>query len=522
MTVSDSIHIQPILGKLRRIFQIPRRKRWKTRLLIVIQWFNRWIHPWITRANGVYALGCLLLIQGIKNDWYHLPPEALEVFHTNQFWLQHGPRFGVAIFVATGLGWLLWRWPQVIPRLPYWGGLSLVLLFPFFLTTWAPSISYLATSYNEQNLEVVRHVEKKFPEVQAQWKQNISFDQHRPVQSIFAFNIENRSFFQLSSWERVILDGFGYRNPIFDFIGKGWGITVAGLTLSLMGVYMQHRHQALQLFHQDMARLIPVTVPALTTIVVYLIGVNIANHYIAVEMGRGNYGAVTHHSAQLARFYPPIGGDEVFLRRWAMASVHSNQPNAELVHFAQGCDRYRVGDFHNAKKYFEQALQHAPKLFLARGYLAAAWINEGVEYSRTTDRPKLPVYTVPFPKKNNFLDSPQSNERPNVLRVKGAIEHFKTALIIFPNHISALYDLMLIQVINGDFEASDRIAQQHIEIQHYFQKENVALLGQAYLHRSWADYHFNDMNAAWLRYRQSRNSKTWGDNIKRENSSHLN
>ena len=197
------------LRRLQLILKIVHGKRIKSQVLAFLRWFDCWIHPWITRANGVYALGCLLLLQGIENDWYHLPPEALEVFHTSQFWLQYMPRIGVAIFIATGFGWLLWRWPQVIPRLPYWGGLFLVLLFPFFLTTWAPSISYLATAYNEQNLEVVRHVEKKFPEVQAQWKQNVSFDQHRPVQSVFAFNIESRSFFQLSSWERVILDGFG-------------------------------------------------------------------------------------------------------------------------------------------------------------------------------------------------------------------------------------------------------------------------------------------------------------------------
>ena len=501
------------LGRLLQRFKVTQYL--KSRFFPIVQWFDHWIHPWITRANGVYALGCALLLQGIKHEWYHLPSEALDVFYTSQFGLQHGPRLGVAISMATGLGWLLWCWPRVIPRLPYWGGLFLVLLFPFFLTTWAPSISYLATAYNEQNLEVVRHVEKKFPEVQAQWKQNISLDQHRPVQSIFAFNIESRSFFQLSSWERVILDGFGYRNPIFDFIGKGWGMTVAGITLSLMGIYMQHRHQALQLFHRDVAELVPVVIPILITIVVYLIGVNIANHHIALEMGQGKYAEVTGHSAQLARIYPPISGDEFFLRRWAMASVHSDQSDAALVAFTQGCDRYRVGDFHNAKNYFEQALESEPRLFLARGYLAATLINEGVEYSRTTDRPKLPVHTVPFPKKNNFLDSPQSNEHPNVLRATGAMERFNTALTIFPNHVSALYDLMLIQAMNGDFESSNQTAQKHIELQNHFQKKNVALLGQAYLHRAWADYHAGDVHAAWLRYRQSRDSKTWGEAIKR-------
>lgn len=481
----------------------------------LIRWLDRWIHPWITRANGTYALGCLLLLQGTKDEWYHLPMEAVAAFQTSQFWLQQAPRFGTALFISLGLLWLLWQRPQIIPRLPYWSGLFAVLLFPFFLTTGAPAISYLATSYNDQNLEVVRHVEKKFPEVQAQWKQNVSLDQTRPTTSIFTFKIEDWTFFQFSAWERIVLDGFGYRNAVFDFIGKGWGMTVAGLVLSLIGVYLQQRHQALQLFHQDMDIFVPVSGVLLGTIVLYLIGVNLAQHQIDTDMGRGHYQKVVQNSQRLAQLYPPLRGDEPFLRQWATASMYGNSLRPDLVAFTQGSDRYRIGDFFNAKTYFEAALRANPELFLARGYLAATWINEGVEYSKTTDRPELPVYTVPFPKKNNFLDSAQSNERPNVLRTAGAIQRFEIALEIFPNHIAALYDLMLAQVMNGDFEASAQTARQHINVQDYFQKANVALLGQAYLHQSWADYHAEDLDTAWRRYRQSRDSKAWSEEIER-------
>ena len=507
--------MQVFLWRLRIIVQRLYRRCLQPWLQPLIQGFDRWIHPWITRANGTYALGCLLLLQGAKNEWYHLPPEAITAFQTSQFWLQKSPRFGTAIFIFLGLLWLLWKRPHFIPRLPYWGGLFVTLLFPFFLTTCAPALVYLATSYNEQNLEVVRHVEKKFPEVQAQWKQNISFDQTRPVTSIFAFDIEDRTFFQFSAWERVVLDGFGYRNAVFDFIGKGWGMAVAGLVLSLIGVYMQHCHQALHLFHRDMESFIPVSGVILGTIVMYLIGVNIFHHQIAAEMGRGHYQAVVQNSQRLAKMYPPLSGDELFLRQWATASVYGNSPKPELIAFTQGTDRYRVGDFSNAATYFESTLRTNPSLFLARGYLAATWINEGVEHAKTTDRPKLPVHAVLFPKKSNFLDSPQSNERPNVLRIPGAIQRFEAALEIFPNHIGALYDLMLAQVLNGNFEASAQTARQHIKIQDYFQKANVALLGQAYLHQAWADYHADDLDTAWQRYRQSRDSKAWNEEIKR-------
>ena len=147
--------------------------------------------------------------------------------------------------------------------------------------------------------------------------------------------------------------------------------------------------------------------------------------------------------------------------------------------------------------------------------MASAWINEAVEYFKTTDRPKLPVYTVDFPKRTNFIDSPQAHERANVLRASGAVEQFTTALLIFPNHVAALYNLMLAYTIGGDFEAAAKTARQHIEVQTVFQKTNVALLGQSYLHQTWADYHAGEMDTAWQRYRQSRDSKSWGETVER-------
>lgn len=481
----------------------------------LFRWFDRWIHPWITRANGIYALGCLLLFEGSKYEWYQLPPDTLVAFHTSQHWLQHLPRGGIGILICLGIGWLLWQRPRVIPRLPYWGGLLATLLFPFVLTTWSPTITFLATAYHDQNMEVVRHVEKKFPEVQAQWKQNIVFDQTKPVTSIFAFNIEDRSFFQFSNWERVILDGFGYRNAIFDFIGKGWGMSVAGFTLSLIGVYMQNFHQALDLLHQDMRHFIPITAILLGIIVVYLISINITSHQLAVEMGQGHYQTVIQQSHQLSRIYPPLKGDETFLKRWAMASFYDGTPDKALIAFTKGCDLYRARDFFKAKAQFKSALETNPHLFLARGYLAAIWVNEAVEYFKTTDRPKLPVYTVVFPKKTNFLDSAQANERPVRIRAAGAAQQFEKALTIFPNNIAALYNLMLAQTLIGDFESAAQTAQKHIEVQKFFQKANVALLGQSYLHQTWADYHADDMDAAWQRFRQSRDSKAWAETVER-------
>ncbi|MEO0869453.1 MAG: hypothetical protein AAFY17_13625, partial [Cyanobacteria bacterium J06642_11] len=124
-------------------------QRWLQHPLVqkLIQIFQRRIHPWIIRANGVYALGCLLLIQGAKYEWYHLPPDVSEAFHTSQFWLQDPPRYVVAAFVGVGFLWLLWKRPKIIPCLPYWGGLLTTLLFPFVLTTWHPTVTFLATAY---------------------------------------------------------------------------------------------------------------------------------------------------------------------------------------------------------------------------------------------------------------------------------------------------------------------------------------------------------------------------------------
>lgn len=338
--------------------------------------FDRWIHPWITRANGVCLVGCLLLLQGVKHGWHQLPDRVVTAFHDSQFWVQPIPRVGVGTFMILGITWLLWQWPRIIPRVPYWSALLATLRFPCWLTTAAPSLTYLATSFNAHNLEVVRHIDKNFPEVQSQWKQNISFDQTRPTESIFAFNIENRNFFQLSAWERVVLDGFGYRNPVFALIGKGWGVTVSGLVVSLMGIYMQHRHQAIQLFHKDIKQFLPSASLLLGGIIVYLIGVNIANHKIAAERGRGHYRTVVDQSKQLSTLHPPLRGDEAFLRRWAAASVRSEQPNESLVNCVRGTDYYRIGHFLKAKSHLTAAIETKPQLFLARSYLAMACSDE--------------------------------------------------------------------------------------------------------------------------------------------------
>ena len=68
---------------------------------------------------------------------------------------------------------------------------------------------------------------------------------------------------------------------------------------------------------------------------------------------------------------------------------------------------------------------------------------------------------------------------------------------------------MLAQAIAGDYQQSAATAGEIIAQQAYAQRPNLALLGQAYLHRSWAGYHGQDLDWAWQEYRKSTDKGAW-------------
>lgn len=471
-------------------------------LLLLIQWF--------TLARGTLLVTIPALLSGVKTPWYHLPQAALDDFGTDLFFANSVRYLGV-IFPLIILVSLFVNSFHRVARLTCWVGLFAVLLFPFFLTTYSPTVTYLSTSYSQQGTRASSHVEKKFFHVNAQWKRNIVLDASKPIETIFSFKIPDSRFFQMSSWDKVWLEGFGYKNDFFSCIAEGWSSTIAGLVIGLIGLYMALGTKGLDSFVKDMTHLLPGLGVVLGVIVTFLIGVNIINYQIETLFAKGEYHQVVAKSEMLSSWYPPLKGDLDFLVRLGQASFYGNEPNPALISFAKGLERYQRGDFAKAERYLQESLRLQPNLFLAKEYLASCLINQGVEYAKHTDGPKMPVKSAIVPYRANFRDSSQAQERPSYQRPAGAAEYFERAIEVFPNHIEALYDLMLVRVFSGEFAKSAQAAKEIIDVEQYLQLPNVALLGQAYMHLTWADYHDDDIETAWQRYRQTMDSGTWGE-----------
>jgi len=432
---------------------------------------------WFNREKTCLSIGSLALAIGAIFPWYTLPPEALETFGTSLSLANVG-RVLAASFALLGLTFTFWFSPRRAPRLTFWSGLIAVLLFPYFITTWSPTVTFLAAAYYDQGQRVSQHVEITFPQVQAQWKQNISLEQSNPITSVSNFSIKDSRFFQTSSWDQILVEGLGYNNSFFGFIGRGWLLTVVGFVVSLIALYLGVEDEKFNLFLMDMGKFLPGVGLVIGILVFSLIVPNIINYQLDTTFAKGQYHSVLASSRTLASWYPPLSGDVAFLKRMAAAGFYANEPAPSLIYFAQGLERYTRGDFLKAKDYFQRSLDIQPRGFLLRGYLAAAILNQGVNYF--------------------------NNHKPGA-----AADLFEEALQIFPNHIEALYDLMLARVVNGEFEQSASVAQQIIEADRYAQQPNLALRGQAYLHLSWASYHNGDMTRAWKQYPRSIDNSIW-------------
>ncbi|NJR74022.1 MAG: hypothetical protein HC773_10890 [Scytonema sp. CRU_2_7] len=432
-------------------------------------------------------IGSLVLLFGAIFPWYRLPTQTLTTFGTNIDFTNLG-RVLAAMFAILGLAFTFLFSISCAPRLLFWIALLTVLLFPYFVTTWSPSVTFIASSYYNQGESLSNHVNSNFSEVQAQWKQNISLDKPDSPPTIFELSIQDSRFFQMPSWEKVLQDGFGYKNSFFSFIGKGWGFSLIGLVISLIGFYLVEEHQNLNVFIKDVSLLLPQTLLLLAIILFYLVGVNIINYQLDTQFAKGEYYQVIHTSKTLASWYPPLQGDEAFLERLAKAEFYADEAEPALLNFVKGLEHYKLAEFQQAENYFQKSLDIQPKLFLVRGYLASAMLNQGVNY---------------------LNDSNTKN--PGI-----AADFFEKILQIFPVHVEALYDLMLARVVNGEFQKSADAAKQIIEVQQYFQEPRIGLLGQAYLHLAWAEYHNGDVNKTWERYRQSLDSKTWNKSSRDE------
>lgn len=469
---------------------------------------------WFNREKIILLVAFIALVQGALFPWYRLPPKALETFETDLFWANL-TRFVPAFLAVIGLILVfLFRSSRTL-RLLFWSAFFGVLLYPYLLVTWSPTVAFIAKAYSEQAERVTMHVESNFNQIQSQWKQNITLSQSRPLKSIFDLSIKDSRFFQPSSWEQLLKAGFGYSNSFFNFIGRGWSFTAIGITLVLLGLYIGLEEKHLDIFYKDIARFFPWASLLLVLILISFLTINIVDHQIDTMFAKGEYNQVVVLSKILRFWYPPLQGDEAFLARLAKAGLYSDHPEPALISFVKGLERYSLDDYEKAVQYFQQALDIQPKLFLARGYLATTILNQGVDYLKGPFVPNRPL-SARFPYKYDYLDSPRSREGPNNSKPTLTAERCEQVLEVFPAHIEALYDLMLVRVVNAEFDKSAMIAQQIIETQQYFQQPMLALLGQAYLHLSWNSYQEKDLRQAWQQYRQSIDPSTWKQSVEAE------
>jgi len=431
------------------------------------------------RRNILSLVAALILAFGTLYPWYCLPSKALETFQIRLTVAQLGRVLALTLALLTCVS-LFHRISNRILRLFFWISLLAVLLFPYIVVTWSPAVNYLSTSYYKQSSRVNRHIEKNFPNVQAQWKQNILLDRSTPVASVADFSIGDVRFFQMASWDRLLVRGLGYGNNFFAFVGRGWGYTVSGLVLCLLAIYLSFGDRGLDIFTKDATNFAPWFGVGLMILSISLVAPNIINFQLDSLIAQGKYYQVINLSNAIGLWYPPLKSDSRFLCRMARAAFYGNASNLALVSFAKGVEEYNLNNYFEAERYFQQYLNDDSTSFVTKGYLATTYINKGVSYFNA--------------------------RKPEI-----AANYFKKALQIFPNHVEGLYDLLLAEVASAKFEDSAKSAQKLIETQRYSQLPSLSIIAQGYLQKSWTEFRSNDPVRAWNLYRQSIDKESWDE-----------
>ncbi len=453
---------------------------------ILLRLFD-WASSQVNRQRIIVLVGSLALFLSARSSWYQLPPDTLESFGVS-LTIANYYRLIPTLFGVLGLFFTVWQVKAKTIRLLFWSGLFIVLLFPYFQSNWTPSVTFLANNYYNQNARVDRNVERNFSDIQAQWKQNISLDNpNEPYASLNAL-IKNSSFLQVSSLENFLKNVLGYDVSFFWYINLNWAIAILGFAISLFGIYLDQSHRAMNLLNRDIGNLLPWLALVLSLLCISILVPNIIHYQLDIAYAKGEYRFVQSMSKTLATLYPPFQGDDFFWERMAKASYYNEQSDIYLVELAKGLENYRQKNWVNAETHFQESLNLKPKNFLVRGYLASAILNQGI---------------------SNFND-------PSNRNAATAANTFERVLTVFPNHMEAMYNLMLARAVNGEFDKSANIAIKIIESQKYAQRPRSALLGQAYLQLAWKDFKDDNYQTAWQRYRQSVDDSAWKNVIEEE------
>ena len=462
-----------------------------------------WLRPF-TRERLIFWGSVVLFAMVSKAPWYHLPEETLNAFGINLKSILLLKGFTLAAVAAGAIALLLDT--QRLSRFFVWQALGIILLTPYLLATWVSGLDAVTTNLYAQNQQITRHVEHNLPTVQAQWKRNIPLLPDRTTPLTLGLTIPDSRFFQASSWDYFLLEGLGYRNSVLGFIGKGWILSLVLLVWLLIGLYVRLPNTSE--IWWDLRWLVPYWGSLLTLISLSILAVNVLNVQLDTWLVSGNYPKVITTSQRVATWYPNFQCDETFQTRLAHAEFHQGHPHSARIALATGIERYQRGEYGRAIEYLRQALEQDPHACLARIYLAIALLNSAVDYFETPILPNRPSEHR-LPSQANFLDSPKARQGHLRAKPAGAIHQLEQVLEVFPGHLEALYNLMLTHSINGNFDQSAVVAQRLVEIQQNFQQPNTALLGQVYTHFAWEEYHNQNLNQAWERYRQSVDPSRW-------------
>jgi tetratricopeptide (TPR) repeat protein len=424
---------------------------------------------YINRQRITLFIGFIVLLFGWFLPWYHLPTRAIEAFGTN-LTLVSIIRILCIILTIFAIFFLLFFRKNRLFFVIFWIELVLIFFFPYLINNWSPTVNFIALDYYSQLQRVMIHIEANFAHEQANWKKDIVLQSVTPTQSIFPLVIQDSRFFQISSLENFIINGFGYKNYFLAFISGGWISTGIGLVITLIGLYLGKREN-LRTFLRDITFILPIVALIITLIIFQFVALNSINYHLDQAFAKGEYVKVLNNSKFLITIYPTFKGDEAFLKRMGEASFYGQHPEESLILFIKGLEKYKQQDLLQAESYFQQSLEVNPDNFLVRGYLSTTLLQRGV----------------------NFFNA----------RLSGAAENsFEKVLRIFPDNLETLYNLMLAKTINGQFEASALIAQKIQKIHQYFQLHSLALQGQTDLHLAWASYHKKDLENAWKYYKE--------------------
>jgi tetratricopeptide (TPR) repeat protein len=433
----------------------------------------------INRSRIIILFSCLLLVISCLSKWYNLPTEILDYFNAH---LQIIGVEKIAVIVVLILaGPLLFCGRNTgILRLASMLSFIFVLLLPYFISVWNPKVSYIAESFYRQQRDINRHIEVNYSLVQDDWKRDIILRSSRPIRSTNLFSIQDGQFFQLPHWEEFAVIGAGFTLEFFTFIGRGWVFAILGLVGILFTTYCLDLPQEQSL--QELAKAGQWLCLLVFCFIVFQLTPQFINFRVDTLYAQGKYLDVVRMSKFLEKIYPSFTNEERFIERNAKSKLYvSNSENLDQLYLLQGIERFRKRDFQRAAQFFAKAIELNPDLTTIRGYLASCLINQGVR---------------------------SYNDQKSRLTTSAEI-YFDQALKIFPAHLEALYNLMLVRAIDGNFEDSSKAARFLLFMQQYFQTPGLPLINQAYLYLAGKELQLGDLNTAWIKYRNAIDSKSW-------------